>query len=230
VGVVATALVPDDVAPCPVHLTSFRVMGQQCDVALGMELEDSAYDLQFEYGAVNYVAPALVHYRVQLVGLETEWSAPTFQRQQRYTNPRPGPYCFQVAACNWVGRWSEPLEVPFWVIRDRQPQAGEEARERERVEADRLKSDLLTRSQAQSAAALELVELRSTFVASVSHELRTPLTAIVGYAELLQAHWAQFGEPARLDRINRIVISCQSTAALGRGGAAFKPDRGRHTA
>jgi signal transduction histidine kinase/ligand-binding sensor domain-containing protein len=205
VGIVETALVPDEVPPCSAYLTSFRVLGQPCDLTPGMELEDSAYDLQFEYGAVSYVAPALVLYRVQLVGLEAGWSAPTPQRLQRYTNLRPGPYRFRVAACNWGGGWSEPLDVRFQVIRDRQAQVVEEARERERVEAERLKTDLLARSQAQAAAAQELAELRATFVATVSHELRTPLTAIIGSADLLQRRWARLDEAARLDCINLIV-------------------------
>jgi len=41
----------------------------------------------------------------------------------------------------------------------------------------------------------------------VSHELRTPLTAIIGYGELLQAHWPRLDEAARLDHINRMVLS-----------------------
>ncbi len=214
VGIVDTTLVPDDVSPCSVYLTSFRVLGQPCDFVPGMELEDSAYDLQFEYGAVSFVAPAMVQYRVQLVGLETGWSAPTFQRLQRYTNLQPGSYCLRVSACNWGGRWSEPLEAAFRIILDRRTQAVEEARERERLEAEQLRTELLSRSQAQAAAALELAELRSTFVASVSHELRTPLTAIVGYAELLQAHWTQLDDVARLDRINRIVTSARRQQRL----------------
>ena len=120
IGVVDTTRIPDHIPPCPVYLTAFRVMGQQCDLLPDMELEDSAYDLQFEYGAVSMVAPSLVVYRVQLVGLETGWSAPTPQREQRYTNLRPGSYTFRASACNWGGTWSEPLEVRFRVIRNRE--------------------------------------------------------------------------------------------------------------
>jgi signal transduction histidine kinase len=151
----------------------------------------------------------LVLYRVQLEGLEAGWSAPTSQRLQRYTNLRPGTYNFRVSACNWGGSWSDPLEVRFRIIRDRQALAVEEAREHERIEADQLKTELLARSQAQAVAAQELAELRSMFVASVSHELRTPLTAIIGYADLLQTHWARFDDAARLDWISRISRSAR---------------------
>jgi signal transduction histidine kinase len=57
----------------------------------------------------------------------------------------------------------------------------------------------------QAAAADDLARLRGGFVASVSHELRTPLTAIVGYAELLESHWDQIPDAARLERIHRIA-------------------------
>jgi PAS domain S-box-containing protein len=51
----------------------------------------------------------------------------------------------------------------------------------------------------------ELALLRSDFVAAVSHELRTPLTAVIGYAELLNAHWSRMTEDQRRDRVARIA-------------------------
>ena len=66
--------------------------------------------------------------------------------------------------------------------------------------------DVTERVAAQRAAEA-LARVRSDFVASVSHELRTPLTAIVGYVELLQAHWASLAEGQKLEHIARIVTS-----------------------
>lgn len=57
----------------------------------------------------------------------------------------------------------------------------------------------------RARAAEELAQLREDFVSGVSHELRTPLTAIVGYAELVEAHWTQMSEEDRLDRVRRIA-------------------------
>ncbi len=225
VGIVETTLIPDDVPPCSVYLTGFFVMGTAREPMDDMVLEDTEYDLEFEYGAVSFAAPAQVVYRVQLMGLEAGWSAPSMRRRQRYMNLRPGAYIFRVAACNWGGNWSTPFEVRFRVVRNRQAQEAEEALERERIdkevfrataarltdlnrrlaETDRLKTELLERTQAQVAAAEDLAQLRSSFVAAVSHELRSPLTAIVGYAELLQAHWSQLPDDDRLTRIRRIV-------------------------
>jgi len=59
----------------------------------------------------------------------------------------------------------------------------------------------------QAAAAEELAQLRSSFVATVSHELRSPLTAIVGYAELLEAQWGRLDDAARLKMLRSIVVS-----------------------
>ncbi|HVA89266.1 MAG TPA: HAMP domain-containing sensor histidine kinase [Chloroflexota bacterium] len=56
-------------------------------------------------------------------------------------------------------------------------------------------------------ASEELAQLRSEFVAAVSHELRTPLTAVIGYGELLQAHWQRMTEAQRLDKIDRMVLA-----------------------
>ncbi len=63
-------------------------------------------------------------------------------------------------------------------------------------------------------AAVDLARLRSDFVASVSHELRTPLTSIIGYGEILQAHWDQFSDTQRQERLGRIVLSANRQKRL----------------
>ena len=171
VAIVDPARLPDSARTCPVYLTGFRVMGEEHDLATGLELEDSAYDVQFEFAAVSFTAPHAVRYRAQLCGLEADWSPPTWERTRRYTNLRPGAYSFRVSAGNWAGVWSPPLEVPFRVVRNHQAREVEERLERERiekavyrataarleelnrqlVETDRLKTALITRIQAQAA-------------------------------------------------------------------------------
>lgn len=69
-------------------------------------------------------------------------------------------------------------------------------------------------SEQARMAAEQLAALRNDFVAAVSHELRTPLTAIVGFAELLQAHWAVLDDGRRQEQINRIVASANRQQQL----------------
>lgn len=66
---------------------------------------------------------------------------------------------------------------------------------------------LLVAEQERAHAAEELAHLQKDFVESVSHELRTPLTSIIGYAEMLQAHWNVAEEGQRLDWVRKIVVS-----------------------
>lgn len=133
IGRIATGEIPAEVPPCALYLTKLMVLGQERQVAPDLVLEDSEYDLLFEYGALTFTAPAQVLYKVHLMGLEADWSAPTPQRSARYTNLRPGQYVFRVSARNWGGRWSPPLEAPFTVVRDRTAQANEDALEQVRI-------------------------------------------------------------------------------------------------
>jgi PAS domain S-box-containing protein len=68
--------------------------------------------------------------------------------------------------------------------------------------------------QERATAAQKLAHMQSDFVARVSHELRTPLTAIVGFGELLQAHWEGFSEERRLARIDQIVMAANRQLRL----------------
>jgi len=171
VGLIDTSKIAAVVPPSPVYLTGLTVMGHVREVRPGLEIEDSDYDLLFEYGATAFMGAHQMVYRVQLVGLDTEWSAPTSHRGARYTTLRPGDYTFRVAARNWGGQWSAPLEAPFRVIRNRTAREMDDALERERIatdvyrataarltelnrqleETDRLKTALLAQIQAQAA-------------------------------------------------------------------------------
>ncbi|MGH2343756.1 MAG: ATP-binding protein, partial [Chloroflexota bacterium] len=61
--------------------------------------------------------------------------------------------------------------------------------------------------QDRARAAEELARMQNDFVESVSHELRTPLTSIIGYAEMLQTHWAEADDRQRLEWVRKIVLS-----------------------
>ena len=63
-------------------------------------------------------------------------------------------------------------------------------------------------------AARALGEMRNDFVASVSHELRTPLTAIIGYGEVLQAHWAKYTDDERFSRVGKMLTAARRQKRL----------------
>jgi PAS domain S-box-containing protein len=68
--------------------------------------------------------------------------------------------------------------------------------------------------QHRARAAEELASLRNDFVASVSHELRTPLAAMLGYGELLQAHWDRMSDTDRRAKVDRIVVAANRQRKL----------------
>lgn len=126
--------VPERIAPCRVYLTAFFVHDQPMDLDRVDPIEDSQHEFAFRYGAVEFVSPQKVRYRTRLEGFDRDWSKVTDERSIRYTNLRPGRYRFQVQARNWGGEWSDPAEIAFEVVPDRERLAREEALERERIE------------------------------------------------------------------------------------------------
>lgn len=67
----------------------------------------------------------------------------------------------------------------------------------------------LAREQAISDRFRRLDEMRQGFLRAVSHELRTPLTAILGYADTLQTHREQLGQPQVDQVIDRIMTNAE---------------------
>ena len=128
-------------------------MGREREMVAGLEIEDSDYDVELDYGAVTFIAAAQVLYRTQLVGLESDWSQPHSHRFARYTNLHPGEYTFRVAAHNWGGQWSAPAEWSFRVVRNRQAEELDRARQR---------------AEAAEAA----VHIRNEVLRAVTHDLR----------------------------------------------------------
>jgi signal transduction histidine kinase/streptogramin lyase len=175
--------IPDTVPPCTVHVSGLSVMGQKRAITPAVRIEDSDYDVVFEYGAVTYTAAAQTLYRVRLDGLDAAWSRPSRQRSTRYTNLACGAYTFHVQARNWGGVWSEAATLPFVVTRS----AAGRALDRARVQAEAAEA---ARIQAEAA-----VQVRNQVLSGVVHDLRSPLTTIMGQAQLLHRSLER-GEPA----------------------------------
>ena len=81
-----------------------------------LELGAEARDLDFEFTALSFQAPASVDLKVRLVGYDQDWRLldDPSRRSLRYTNLPPGPYTFEVLAANNDGRWAEtPARLRF---------------------------------------------------------------------------------------------------------------------
>ena len=74
-------------------------------------------DLEFQFSALSFIAPAQVQFRYQLDGYDHGWQAAGTNRVAVYANVKPGKYAFRVLAGNNDGVWSDPgavvdLELP----------------------------------------------------------------------------------------------------------------------
>lgn len=76
-------------------------------------LEAGWNNLRFAFSATDFVNPALIQYRMQLVGLERGWSEWSAETTRDYTNLGPGKYVFQVQARRKNGPESAILTFSF---------------------------------------------------------------------------------------------------------------------
>ena len=76
-------------------------------------LQASMNNLSFSYSATEYKNPNLLEYRVQLEGMEKEWSAWTAESRKNYTNLGPGQYTFHVQARLKDGKESKVTSYTF---------------------------------------------------------------------------------------------------------------------
>ena len=100
-----------------VSIEKVRVDGKPYDLEHPASIKPGPGNLEFNYAALDYVAPLKVQYRYRLVGLETAWVEAGSRRSAFYTNLPPGWYRFEVQASNTDGVWSTTganlaLELP----------------------------------------------------------------------------------------------------------------------
>lgn len=81
-----------------------------------LELGAEARDLDFEFTALSFQAPASVDMKVRLQGYDHDWRMidDPMKRAIRYTNLPPGEYTFEVLSANNDGVWArEPARLRF---------------------------------------------------------------------------------------------------------------------
>ena len=85
-----------------------------------VRLPTGARDVEFQFTAPAFTAPARLRFRHQLIGYESELSWSTTERRVRYQHLPPGQYEFRIIARDRDGMWGQPastrIVVPafFW--------------------------------------------------------------------------------------------------------------------
>ena len=79
----------------------------------GPVLQSSMNNLSFSYSATEYKNPNLLEYRVQLEGMEKDWSEWSAESRRNYTNLGPGQYTFHVQARLKDGKESKVTSYTF---------------------------------------------------------------------------------------------------------------------
>ncbi|MEM1327217.1 MAG: two-component regulator propeller domain-containing protein [Bacteroidota bacterium] len=166
--------------------------------------------LTFQYISIDWQNPNRINYQVQLEGLESDWSQPTYDTKIDYRNLSHGDYIFKIRARNGTAEWGETfayaftIRPPFWLstaayifyfllfcailygsflIVQRRLRL-QNAYEQEQLEAQRLK---------------ELDTFKTRLYTNLTHEFRTPLTVILGMVDQMrEAPKKYFDEGTRL--------------------------------
>jgi signal transduction histidine kinase/CheY-like chemotaxis protein/ligand-binding sensor domain-containing protein len=115
--VIDPASVPAILHPPPVMINSVRINGQRFHPGESPSVEPGPGNLEFNYSALDFIAPRKVQYRYMLEGFDLDWIDAESRRSAFYTNLRPGSYTFRVQACNSDGVWNTqgdryPIHLP----------------------------------------------------------------------------------------------------------------------
>ena len=93
--------------PPPVVVSAVISNGKRYPGANGLTLPAHSENLEIDYTALSLAMPERVLFRYKLDGVDSDWQNVGTRRQAYYTKLRPGPYKFQVMACNNDGVWNE---------------------------------------------------------------------------------------------------------------------------
>ncbi|MGE3277757.1 MAG: two-component regulator propeller domain-containing protein [Vicinamibacterales bacterium] len=102
--------------PPPVHVE--HLVADRTAYSLGgiVRLPPLTRDVEIDYTALSFVAPAKVQFRYRLEGRDDAWQDAGTRRQAFYSDLPPGSYRFRVIASNNEGVWNEQgAELQFVV-------------------------------------------------------------------------------------------------------------------
>ncbi|MFO1368484.1 MAG: two-component regulator propeller domain-containing protein [Marinagarivorans sp.] len=203
---------------CYVREQNWLKAGNQTPLQLSFEQNS----LKFVYSAMSFRASQNNLYQTQLVGLETDWTAPIALNSVNYNNLLPGSYELHVRGANSDGTWSEQyLRVPFviapppwrttWAYCAYATLALFVLTMAILLHRRHLQ---LSNEQALNSKLNSLDKMKDAFLANTSQELRAPLNGIIGLAQsLLDGSVNQLDAQSR-HTLNVIVASGRRLAHL----------------
>ena len=194
------ALLQLDTPPPPLRITALDVRRDgevhALDASAPIELLHGDLDLRIEARALSYANPASNRYQFQLDGLDRTW-IDAARGERIWSQLPPGDYRLRARAANADGVWSElahplpitvaraPWATPFayalYALAVLLMLAGAMAGYRARIR----RRHALALADEQRRNSEQLIEAKSTFLATMGHEIRTPMTGVLGMSELL---------------------------------------------
>jgi signal transduction histidine kinase/ligand-binding sensor domain-containing protein len=109
----------NELAP-PVKLERLIVDGNEVSLGQHLRLPVHSRQIELDYAALSFVIPERVRFRYRLDGHDSDWTEVGRRRQAFYNDLKPGPYVFQVTACNndgvcnWQGTELAFTVPPAW--------------------------------------------------------------------------------------------------------------------
>lgn len=104
----------------PVVITKLKTDGidqNLIQINDGLKMRTGQRHFEFEFSALDYLAPQRNRYAYRLLGYQSEWIETDAERRSvSYSNLWPGDYTLQIKASNNQGEWSEnELSIPIIV-------------------------------------------------------------------------------------------------------------------
>ena len=102
--------------PPPVHIEDIVADRRSYLPDPQLSLPALTRDILIDYTGLSFEVPQRVRFRYKLDGRDTDWQEPGTRRQAFYSDLAPGPYRFQVIACNNDDVWNQTGATLDFVI------------------------------------------------------------------------------------------------------------------
>lgn len=186
--------------PPPLHVTALSVRRgggvEALDMAAPVALRHDDLDFRVEARALSFANPAANRYQFRLDGFDRDW-VDAEHGERVYSQLASGGYRLQVRAANADGVWTDlapalpvsvarapwatPLAYALYALATLLAALAMLAAYRTRVRG----RHLALLAEERRRVTEQLIEAKSSFLATMGHEIRTPMTGVLGMSELL---------------------------------------------